>query len=438
MNLRNAALEIYRDALKAVSPEALIEASLKIEPNRLRVQETAYPLRRGQGIHVFGSGKAAIESAKAVEKILGDRIEGGLVVSSYEGNGLEKIETFQGSHPVPTQKSIQAADLLIYKLSALSDDDFYIYLLSGGSSSLVEKPAHPVTLNALQKTIRLLLKNAVPIEDMNVVRKHLSLVKGGRLGGLTRAKGVILIVSDVIGDGLDTIGSGPFFRDPSSYREARDILFRYGLWQRLPASVKALIAQGLAGAVPETPKEQNANIGHHIIGNNIHLLKKAKKKAESLGLAAHIMSSRLRGEAKEVAKAIVSMGEEVLGTKQPFASPVCLLFGGETTVTVQGTGKGGRNQEMCLAALREIRGRKNILFLSAGSDGIDGNSDAAGAVIDCESHERAGVLGLNMEDYLSRNDSYAFFRQTGDLIITGPTGTNVMDINMLLIGKEES
>ena len=438
MTLRNAAIEIYRDALKAVSPMSLIRGSLKIEPDRLRVQGTAYPLRRGQGIHVFGSGKAAIESAKAVEKILGDRIAGGLVVSSYEGNGLEKIEMFQGSHPVPTQKSVQAADLLIHKLSALSDDDFYIYLLSGGSSSLVEKPAYPVTLNALQKTIQLLLRNAVPIEEMNVVRKHLSLVKGGKLRSATRAKGVVLVVSDVIGDGLDTIGSGPFFHDPSSYQDAQDILFRYGLWQRLPASVKALIARGLAGVVPETPKEQNANIGHHIIGNNLHLLKKAKEKAEALGLAAHIMSSRLKGEAKEVAKVIVSMGEEILGTRQPFAPPVCLLFGGETTVTVQGTGKGGRNQEMCLAALREIRGRKNILFLSAGSDGIDGNSDAAGAVIDCESHGRACALELNMEDYLSRNDSYAFFRQTGDLIITGPTGTNVMDITLLLIGKEGS
>ncbi|PKN60197.1 MAG: glycerate dehydrogenase, partial [Deltaproteobacteria bacterium HGW-Deltaproteobacteria-11] len=342
MNLRNAALEIYRDALQAVSPMNLIKASLKIDPDRLRVQGAAYPLRQGQRIHVFGSGKAAIESAKAVEKILGDRITGGLVVSSYEDVRMEKIEVFQGSHPVPTQKSVQAADLLIHKLSALSDDDFYIYLLSGGSSSLVEKPAYPVTLNALQKTIRLLLKNAVPIEEMNVVRKHLSLVKGGRLGDLTRAKGVVLIVSDVIGDGLDTIGSAPFFCDPSTYQDARDILFRHGLWQRLPASVKALVAQGLAGAAPETPKEQNANIRHHIIGNNIHLLKKAKEKAETLGLSAHIMSSRLRGEAKEVAKAIVSMGEEILGTRQPFAPPVCLLFGGETTVTVHGNGKGGR------------------------------------------------------------------------------------------------
>lgn len=436
MSLRKTALEIYHDALKAVSPVSLVKASLRIEPESLWVQQTAYPLRRGQRVHVFGSGKAAIESAKAVEKILGDRLAGGLVISSYEAARTEKIEAFQGSHPVPTQKSVQAADLLIRKLSALSDDDFFIYLLSGGSSALVEKPSSPVTLNALQKTVRLLLKNAVPIDEINTVRKHLSLVKGGRLGGWTHASGVVLIVSDVIGDGLDTIGSAPFYGDPSSYQDAQDILLRYGLWQHLPASVKILIAKGIDGVVPETPKQQKPNIRHHIIGSNLLLLKEAKEKGETLGVATRIMSSRLRGEAKEVAKAIVCMGEEILSTQQPFEPPVCLLFGGETTVTVRGTGRGGRNQEMCLAALQEIRDRPNILFLSAGSDGIDGNSDAAGAVVDCASHWRAARLGLDMDDYLKRNDSYEFFRQTGDLIMTGPTGTNVMDMTVLLLGKE--
>jgi glycerate 2-kinase len=438
MTLRDAAIEIYRGALMAVSPKALIEAALKIQPDGLQVQGTVYPLRCSQGIHVFGSGKAAIESARAVEKILGGRTAGGLVVSSYEGTGLNKIEAFQGSHPVPAQESVRAADLLIQKLSALSEEDFFIYLLSGGSSALVEKPAHPVTLNAIQKTSRLLLRNAVPIDEINVVRKHLSLVKGGRLGNLTRARGVVLIVSDVIGDGLDTIGSGPFFPDPSSYRDARNILSRHDLWQKLPASVKTHITRGMAGMASETPKEPNAHIGHHIIGNNLLLLKEAKEKADALGWAAHIMTSRLRGEARETAKAIISLGEEILDTRQPFAPPACLLFGGETTVTVRGEGKGGRNQEMCLAALREIRNRRNILFLSAGSDGVDGNSDAAGAVVDCGSHERACILGLNMEDYLSRNDSHTFFRRTGDLLVTGPTGTNVMDITLLLLGKEGS
>jgi hydroxypyruvate reductase/glycerate 2-kinase len=434
MTLRETALEIYRDALQAVSPMALIEASLKIAPDRLWVQEKAFPLRQGQAIHVFGSGKASIESAKAVEKILGDRIAGGLVVSNYHENFSERIEVFQGSHPVPTEKSVRAANLLMNRLSGLSADDFYIYLLSGGSSSLLEKPAAPVTLTALQKTIRLLLKSSMPIEEMNVVRKHLSLVKGGRLGSMCKAKGAVLIVSDVIGDGLDTIGSAPLFYDGSGYQDAQDILLRYGLWPRLPAAVKTLISQGIGGVASETPKKENKNIEHHIIGNNQYLLKKAKEKATALGLPAHIITSRLRGEARETAKAIIAIGEEVLGTQQPFASPVCLIFGGETTVNVQGNGKGGRNQEMCLAALREIRGRENILFLSAGSDGIDGNSDAAGAVVDYESYRRSRDLGLNIENYLSRNDSYTFFGQTGDLLITGPTGTNVMDIALLLIG----
>jgi len=437
MTLRDAAIDIYREALKAVSPLSLIEAALKVEPDVLLVRGTAYPLRSGQGIHVFGSGKAAIESALAVEKILGDRIADGLVVSSYEGKGPKKIETVKGSHPVPTQESVRAADLLIEKLSALSEDDFFIYLLSGGSSALVEKPIFPVTLDAMQKTNRLLLEGAMPIGEMNVVRKHLSLVKGGRLGDLTRAKGVVLVVSDVIGDGLDTIGSGPF--SPTRRATGTPGMSCCGTaCGSGTAPVKALITEGIAGTVPETPKRPNKNIGHHIIGNNLLLLERAKEKAETLGWTARIMTSRLRGEAREVAKAIVSQGEEILETGQPFVPPVCLLFGGETTVTVRGNGKGGRNQEMCLAALREIRDRNDVLLLSAGSDGIDGNSDAAGAVVDCGSHERACNLGLIIEDYLSRNDSNAFLRRTGDLIVTGPTGTNVMDITLLLVGREAS
>ncbi len=434
---RDAILDLFREALTSVAPRNLIPSAVTLDRDRILIGGKAYSLPAGRGIHVFGSGKASIESARAIEAILGDRIVDGLVVSNYPDEGLERIDVFQSSHPLPTEKSVRAANLLMKRLSALSEDDFFIYILSGGSSALVEKPVPPVSLKALQETVQLLLKNNVPIEDMNRVRKHLSLVKGGRLGRLTRAKGVVLVISDVIGDELDTIGSAPLLYDRSSYETVREILHRNGLWNLLPSTVKSLIGKGLAGTSAETPKDGNPNIDHVVIGSNVKLLERGKDRAERLGLEAHIMSSRLRGEAKEAAKAIVSIGEEIAATGHPYPPPVCLLFGGETTVTVRGTGKGGRNQEMCLAALKEIRTNRRLTFLSAGTDGVDGSSDAAGAVVDSGSFERAGRLGLNIDDYLERNDSHEFFRQTGDLIMTGPTGTNVMDMMILAVDKED-
>ncbi len=434
MTPREILLKIFSKALKAVAPANLIGAAVQLDGDRLFVGGRSYELRKGRGVHVFGSGKASVGSAAAVEKILGGRAAGGLIISNEPGPAAGKIEIFASSHPVPTDRSVRAAEMLMHRLGGLAEDDFFVYLLSGGTSSLVEKPFPPVTLNDLRQTYDLLLRASVPIEEMNVVRKHLSLVKGGRLAGSTKAKGVVLVISDVIGDRLEVIGSAPLLFDRSSYGEAQEILLRHGVWQQAPETVRTLITQGIAGTVPETPKEPNPEIDHVLIGNNLKLLRAGKQEAEALGVHACIMSSRLRGEAREVSRAIIAIGEEILATGNPFKPPLCLLFGGETTVSVKGAGKGGRNQEMCLAALGEIRETKNLFFLSAGSDGIDGRSNAAGAVVDCTSYEKARGLRLNIGDYLNRNDSYEFFRQTGDLIVTGPTGTNVMDMTVLLVG----
>jgi hydroxypyruvate reductase/glycerate 2-kinase len=211
---------------------------------------------------------------------------------------------------------------------------------------------------------------------------------------------------------------------------------KYDLWSQIPANAGAVIEQGIAGKIEENPKEPTPNVKHFIVGNNLKGLMRGKDKAEILGIKSHIITSRLRGEARDVAKVIISIGEEIAATENPFSRPICLLFGGETTVTLRGTGRGGRSQEMCLTALREIRRRKGMTFLSAGTDGIDGNSDAAGAVVDCGTYERSQKLGLDPGEYLNNNDSNTFFKKTGDLIITGPTGTNVMDITILLIKEE--
>jgi len=435
---RNTIREIFHEALLSVLPETLIRESVRREGGLIKIaSEESYNLSDYGGVYVFGSGKASVEMARAMERILGSRLSGGLVVSHAAEKPLELVETFISSHPVPTEKSVEAADLLVSRLAELSEDDFFFYLMSGGSSALVEKPHPPVDLSDAREIGRELLGCGMTIEDMNVVRKHLSLVKGGRLGRVAKARGVVLVLSDVIGDDLEAIGSALLYCDRSTYKDAYHLLLRYNLWDRIPSRAQTLIRKGISGDTEDTPKKPNPRLSHVVIGNGLVALKRARAKAQSMGMSAHIMTSRLRGEAQEVAKFIVSLGEEIARTGNPFSPPVCLLFGGETTVTLTGNGKGGRNQEMCLAALRELRDNKSMILLCAGTDGMDGNSDAAGAVVDHESYARACRLGLDLSDYLNRNDSHSFFTHTGDLVLTGPTGTNVMDIGILLIRKEE-
>ncbi len=432
MTHRDRMMSIFRDALDSVLPDNLVREVLKFEAGVLTIEGETYDLKGCRGVYLFGSGKASVETARAVKAVLGGRVTGGLVVSNYAA-ALDGIEVCESSHPVLTDRSIRAAELLMERIAALAPDDFFIYLLSGGSSALIEKPAPPIILADMQTLVKGLLANGVPIEDLNVVRKHLSLVKGGRLGRLSRARGIVLVISDVIGDDLEAIGSAPLYFDRSSYGDTQAILKKYGLWEKAPESIRKVVETGLSGGIAETPKEPNPLLEHFLIGSNLKLLQRAKEKAETLGIPARIMSSRLRGEAREMAKAIMALGEEISATGQPFAAPVCLLFGGETTVTLKGDGMGGRNQEMALAALGEFKDNPRFLFLSAGTDGIDGSSDAAGAIVDQTSWKRALKLGLKIDDHLARNDSYHFLQATGDLLMTGPTGTNVMDMTALLI-----
>ncbi|SNZ03589.1 hydroxypyruvate reductase/glycerate 2-kinase [Persephonella hydrogeniphila] len=430
MNLRQLATELFLYGVESVKPENLIPQTLSLTDSTLQISSDSYQINKK--IYILGSGKASVEMAKAIENLLGERIAGGIVVCNYEEK-LKKIKVFKGSHPVPDENSVKGAEAVLNFISSLKEDDFFIYLLSGGSSALIEKPFPPITIEDLQKTTKLLLRTSVPIEEINVVRKHLSMVKGGRLGRATKAKGIVLVISDVIGDDLFTIGSAPLYYDRSTYKDAYEILKKYDLLDKIPESVRTVIVKGIKGEIPETPKEENPNIKHYIIGSNINALKKIKEKAEKT-IKTYIMTSQLKGEAREVSKAIVSIGKEIKKSSNPFRPPVCLLFGGETTVNVKGNGKGGRNQEICLSGLIEIKDTENFVLLSGGTDGIDGNSDAAGAVVDRSSYEKAKKLDLNLYQYLNNNDSYSFFEKTGDLIKTGPTGTNVMDITIIVVG----
>jgi hydroxypyruvate reductase/glycerate 2-kinase len=432
MTNRDKLMTIFSKTLAATLPANLVREKLSCENGILKIEGKSFSIPEDRGIHLFGSGKAAVETARAVKEILGATLKECYVVSNYPAT-IEGVEVFESSHPVLTHKSVAAAETLIEKIAGLSGDDFFIYVLSGGSSALIEKPIPPVTLADMQTLTKGLLANGVPIDAMNIVRKHLSLVKGGRLGRLSKAPGVVLVVSDVIGDDLEAIGSAPLFFDRSTFADAQGVMKKYGIWDIAPDTVKKIIEEGVSGLLEDTPKTVNAKIEHFVIDSNGKVLQKAKHYAEALGIKGHIMTSRLRGEAREAAQVIMAIGEEIAATGEPFEPPVMLLFGGETTVTLHGDGNGGRNQEMALAVLKEIRENRRFVFLSAGTDGIDGNSNAAGAVVDWQSWGKARDIGLKIDDYLSRNDSYNFFAQTQDLIKTGPTGTNVMDITALMI-----
>jgi hydroxypyruvate reductase/glycerate 2-kinase len=435
---RETARHVFATAVAAVQPARLIANAVYLQGDTLRVLDTEYLLQPGRKIYIFGSGKASAGMAGRLLALLATRVGGGVIVTNMAaGDGLFPLVTVQGSHPVPDAESIRADDLLIDGLSALEKDDFFIYLLSGGSSALVEKPVNSISLAEMQETTRVLLKSNVPIQEINAVRKHLSLVKGGRLGQCTRASGIVLVISDVIGDDLSVIGSGPFYRDRTTYQLCYEILQRGWVWDRIPTAVQTLITSGVKGLVPETPREQNISIRHFLLGTNRIALEQACHAAEEAGLYCRILSASLDGEARQAGQDLVTLARDVSRRKKGFKLPACLLFGGETTVTVHGPGRGGRNQELALAALATIGKMDNILLLSGGTDGIDGNSSAAGAIADSGFFREAQRQGLSIEHFLTENDSNTFFVKVGGLLETGPTGTNVMDITLLIIDKED-
>jgi len=432
--LRKAARRIFEAAVKGVMPHRLIGEMLSLQGDTLRIGRSEYSLRPGQKIYLFGSGKGSAEMARSVLSLLRERIAGGVIVTYRDaGQDLFPLMGVRGSHPVPDDRSIRGAELLIDGLSGLGSDDFFLYLLSGGSSALIEKPLHNISLAEMQQTTRLLLESGVPIHHVNAVRKHLSMVKGGRLVQRTRAAGAVLVISDVINNDLSVIGSGPFYADPTTFHDCREILGRAAIWDRLAPTVRAVIESGARGEISETLKQPPQFIDHYLIGTNRIALEGARRKAEQEGLKCHVLTSSLSGEAREVAKVLMAIGHSVQTNREPFSPPCCLLFGGETTVTVRGSGKGGRNQELVLAALAEMKADDEIVVLSGGTDGIDGNSTAAGAVADSAMLRKAGDKELSIGTYLDDNNSNEFFRRVGGLLETGATGTNVMDITLLII-----
>ncbi len=435
---KKALEDIFRAGLKAVDPERAARKYVRCEGSRLFVGDCSYTLDRFKRILLIGAGKGTAPMAKALEDVLGEWLTSGWIIVKYgHGMPLKKTHIMEAGHPIPDEAGLRATEELLRQIQECTEEDLIICAFSGGGSALLPAPSPPINLDQKQESTRLLLECGATINELNAIRKHLSRSKGGWLAKTAYpATLVSLILSDVIGDPLDVIASGPTVPDESTYSDCIEIIERYDLTNRLPKGVSEYFRQGTAGMLPETPKVGDPaflKVQNLIVGNNRGALLAAKEQAISLGYNTLVLSSQIEGEAKEVAKVFAAIGKEIRQADLPISPPACVLAGGEPTVTIQGRGKGGRNQELALAFAIAIDGWDRIFLLSAGTDGTDGPTDAAGAVVSGLTCRRARQANLNPHAFLLANDSNTFFESLGDLLKTGPTRTNVMDIICMLV-----
>jgi glycerate 2-kinase len=420
--MRKHAAAIFKAALAAADPTAAVRQAL----------EGRKDLDRYRRIYVVGAGKAAGTMARAAEKAIGKRIFAGCInVKDGDTAKTKRIEVRACGHPVPDERGVAGARRILELCGEAEAGDLVVCLISGGASALTPQPVPPITLAEKQETTKLLLACGATIHELNAVRKHLSLFKGGQLArAAAPAKVVSLILSDVVGDDLDVIGSGPTAPDPSTFETSLKAIDRYGLRDRLPESVRERLEQG----GEETPKPGAAvfrKVENTIVGSNQKSLEAAARKARELGYRTMILASTIEGETSDVARLHAAIARQIRVSGQPLRAPACVVSGGETTVTIRGSGKGGRNQEFALAAAIDIAGLDEVLVFSAGTDGTDGPTDAAGAMADGRTVARARRDAVAA---LRENDSYSFFADRGDLVITGSTGTNVMDLHLVMVG----
>ncbi|WP_419785432.1 glycerate kinase type-2 family protein [Pseudodesulfovibrio sp.] len=440
---REALLTIARQAVAAVSPGPALRAAVRLDGDRLTVDGETYDLNRYRRVLLLGAGKGAAAMAEAMESILGDRLDHGLVVTKY-GHGLPlvKTEVLEAAHPVPDEAGVRGAERLLDLAESAREDDLVLCIISGGASALIPAPQSPVTLADKQEATRCLLACGADIHEINAVRKHLSRLKGGRLArALAPATVASLIISDVVGDDLDVIASGPTAPDSSTYADCRAILDRYRLCHQVPQSVEQLISTGCKGGMGETCKATDdcfARVRNVIVAGNGMALNGAANAARQLGYEPVIVDPALCGEARDKASEMIRLAAEYAEGKKGIAGPVCLLAGGETTVTIRGNGKGGRNQEFALAAALELAALgatgQRLAALSLGTDGTDGPTDAAGglALPDTAVADRLNAARAALDV----NDAYTFLDAAGTLLKTGPTRTNVMDVAAVLVSPK--
>ena len=436
---RRLILEALEAALSAADPRVSVNKNVKLNRKTLHIMGKRYCLKDFDSIRVIGAGKASGHMAEALFGTLQDRISDGLVIIPENlKTKLQtgKIKLWKASHPIPSHMGVRGVKKMLGCVSNLTERDLVICLISGGGSALMSLPYDDLTLENKQEVTSDLLRSGANIYEINTVRKHLSSVKGGRLAEKLQSANVVsLIISDVIGNRLDTIASGPTVPDSTTFNDVIHVLKKHGLWNSLSIKVKRVIEKGLSGTIPETPKSGSRifrNVRNFVIADNEQACKAALNQLRSRGIHARLFRTSLQGEARDVGRYVASLAERINNRKR---KPSALIMGGETTVTVTGKGKGGRNQELVMAASIGISGLRNAALASLGTDGIDGNSNAAGAIADTFTIKRAERLNLDPQKFLQNNDSYSFFKKLGDTIQTGPTGTNVDDLLILLCMK---
>jgi hydroxypyruvate reductase len=441
--MKRMAKAIFSKALSAVDPSRILKEGIRIEKDRLWIRigentEKVFDLNSFDKIFLVGTGKASNSMATAIEEIFGDRMTKGVITTKY-GHflPLKKTEIIEAGHPIPDQNGYKGSKKIQSLLKETGPKDLVIFLLSGGGSALLPFPADHIDLKEKQEVTQLLLDCGADIKEINTIRKHISRMKGGWLAKWAYPSAVIgFILSDVVGDPLDVIGSGPTVPDPSTFEDSWQILKKYDLLNEISPSIQKHLQFGREGKFEETPKPGDIvfeKVYNIIIGSNILALRAAAKEASFLRFNTFILSSSIVGETREAARFHTAIAKEVIFSGNPIRKPACILSGGETTVTIKGNGIGGRNQEFALAGALEISGTEKVVLLSGGTDGTDGPTDATGAVADHTTIDRAKSMGLDPKAHLENNDAYPFFQKLGDLLITGPTHTNVMDVRIILV-----
>jgi glycerate-2-kinase len=435
---RTLALDSLEAALDAVDPRRIVKSRLLLKDSALRIDGHSFDLKKFRNVYVVGGGKASGSMAEALEKILGNRIKDGVVnVLHGSEHGTRIIKLHGASHPVPDEAGVEGTYRMLEIVEQAEEDDLVICLISGGGSSLMPLPRDNVTIADKGEITNALLKCGATINEINTIRKHISGFKGGWLAKKAYPATVLnLILSDVVGDPLDFIASGPAVPDSTTFGDAIAVLKKYCLWSSAPGSVRRVLSDGKKHVIAETPKaddEAFKKVFNVVVGNNRLASQAVCGCLKRGGLNTALLTSSLEGEARQVGIVLASIAREITVSGNPVPKPAGVVAGGETTVLVTGKGKGGRNQEIALAAALKLKGMDGVVVASLSTDGVDGPTDAAGAIVDGRTLARAAEEGLAPEEYLAKNDSYHFFSKMGDLIFTGPTGTNVNDISMIVV-----
>jgi len=442
-NRREILLKLYESAINAVNPVNIIRNKVKLTQNQEELQVDKKIIKiQNRKIWIIGGGKAVGHMAQALEEILKNcEYSGTVIVPKGVKNQLKlnNIECIESNHPIPSLENVKHTEKLLKTVKKIKEKDLVIVLVSGGGSALLTSPANTISWNEFQKFTLLLITSKMTIQQINIIRKHISRIKGGRLATYCKSNEIIVLaISDVIGDDLSSIGSGPFYPDPSTFNDAKQILKQFNLWENnIPFSIKKHIEKGVQGLINETPKSEDPlfkKITHFILASNKIACNSAINEASRLGIKHKLISNQLEGNFKDLVEYLFKEFNDFLSK----GDPLCLFIsGGEPTVEVTGKGIGGRNQEVAALALSKFKKFKGkFCFLSAGTDGIDGNSQFAGALVDTDTLFYLNQKGLNLEAYQHNNDLTTFFSALGgSLIETGPTGTNVMDIHFCWIEK---